>query len=110
MAREADTMNNASIRTVAAGGSGRSHEAMSRVYGGVEDGDEGRGVPSPVQATRTRQDAFCRAPFLEECPKYRGHKRDPKVTPETCDTVGERAPGVGNASHPQRPGVTRIRP
>jgi hypothetical protein len=63
---------------------------------------------------------LCRAPLHEECPKHHhGHKGDPGVTPETCGAVGERvqvilvwvrAPGVGNVSHPQRLGVTRIRP
>ena len=54
-----------------------------------------------------------------ECPKHQGHKEDPGVTPGTCGAVGERdqmilvwvrTPGVGNASHPWRLGVTRIRP
>ena len=48
-----------------------------------------------------------------------GRKGDPGLTPETCGTVDERAqmilmrvrvPGVGNACHPQRLGVTRVRP
>ena len=61
----------------------------------------------------------CRAPLLEECPQHHGHKRDPGVTPGTCGVIGERAqvilvwvraPGVGNASHPQRLRVTRVRP
>jgi hypothetical protein len=61
----------------------------------------------------------CCAPLLEECPKHHGHKGDPRMTPGTCSAVGERAqvimvwvraPGVGNASHPQRLGVTRVRP
>ena len=61
----------------------------------------------------------CRAPLHMECPKHHGHKGDPGVTPKTCDAVGERAqvilvwvraPGVGNASHPQRLGVMRVRP
>ena len=54
-----------------------------------------------------------------ECPKHHGHKGDPRVTPRTFGAIGERvqvilvwarAPGVGNASHPQRLGCTRIRP
>jgi hypothetical protein len=41
------------------------------------------------------------------------------VTPGTCGAIGERAQvilmwvralGVGNASHPQRPGIMRVRP
>ena len=52
------------------------------------------------------------APFHKE-----GHKGDPKVTPGTCGAIGERAqvilmrvraPGIGNASHPQRLGITRV--
>ena len=53
------------------------------------------------------------------CLKHQGHKGDPGVTPGTCGAVGERAqvilvwvraPGVGNASHPRRLGVMRVRP
>ena len=53
------------------------------------------------------------------CPKHHGHKGDPGVTPGTCGAGGEkaqvilvwvRAPGVGNASHPWRLGVMRVRP
>ena len=63
--------------------------------------------------------ARCRAPLLMGCPKHQGHKGDPGVTPGTCGAVGERAqvilvwvraPGVGNASHPRRLGVMRVRP
>ena len=51
--------------------------------------------------------------------KHHGHKGYPIVTPETCGTVGERAqvilvwvkaPGVGDASHPRRLRVTKVRP
>ena len=50
------------------------------------------------------------------CLKHHGHKGDPGVTPGTCGAGGERAqvilvwvraPGVGNASHPQRLGGMR---
>ena len=60
----------------------------------------------------------CRAPLLEECPQHHGHKGDPGVTLGTCGAIGERtqvilvwgrAPGVGNASHPRRLGVTMVR-
>ena len=53
------------------------------------------------------------------CPKHHGHKGDPGVTPRTCGAGGERAqvilvwlraPGVGNAFHPRRLGVMRVRP
>lgn len=46
-------------------------------------------------------------------------QRGPGVTPMTCGAIGERAqmnrmwvraPGVKNASHPQKLRVTRIRP
>ena len=59
------------------------------------------------------------APLLMGCLKHQGHKGDPGVTPGTCGAVGERAqvilvwvraPGVGNASHPRRLGVMRVRP
>ena len=52
-------------------------------------------------------------------PKHHGHKGDPRVTPGTCGAGGERAqmilvwvraPGIGNASHPRRLGVMRVRP
>ena len=52
------------------------------------------------------------------CPRHHGHKGDPGVTPGTCGAGGERAqvilvwvraPGVGNASHPRRLGVMRVR-
>ena len=61
---------------------------------------------------------WCRTPFLDECPQYHGHKGDFGVTLGTCGAIGERAgvilvwvraPGCGNASHPQGLGVTRIR-
>ena len=54
-----------------------------------------------------------------ECSKHHGHKGDPGVTPGTCGTVGERAqvilewvraPDIGNASHPWKLGVMRVRP
>ena len=32
-----------------------------------------------------------RAPLLEECPQYHGHKENPGVTLGTCDAIGERA-------------------
>jgi hypothetical protein len=32
------------------------------------------------------------------------------LTRETCGAVGERAPSVGNASHPQKLGVMKARP
>ena len=60
----------------------------------------------------------CRAP-LHECPKHHGHKGDLEMTPKTCGAVGERAQvilvwvkalGVGNAPHPWRLGVTRLKP
>ena len=53
------------------------------------------------------------------CLKDHGHKGDPGVTPGTCGADGEnaqvflvwvRASGVGNASHPRRLGVMRVRP
>ena len=53
------------------------------------------------------------------CPKHQGHKGEPGVTPGPCGAGGEkaqvilvwvRAPGVGNASHPRRLGVMRVRP
>jgi hypothetical protein len=59
------------------------------------------------------------APLHKGCPKHHGHKGDPGVTPRTCGAGGEkaqvilvwvRAPGVGNASHPQRLGVMRVMP
>jgi hypothetical protein len=55
----------------------------------------------------------CCAPLHKGCLKQQGHKGDPGVTPGTCGAGGEkaqvilvwvRAPGVGNASHPQRLG------
>ena len=64
-------------------------------------------------------DTYCRAPLLEECSQHHGHMGDPGVTPKTCGAIGERAqvilvwmraPGGGNASHPQELGVMRIRP
>ena len=71
----------------------------------------------PRKQTTIQQ--WCHAPLHEECPKHHGHKGGPGVTPGTCGAVGERAqvilvwvraPGVGNASHPQRLGGTRVRP
>jgi hypothetical protein len=62
---------------------------------------------------------LCRAPLHKGCPKHQGHKGDPGVTPGTCGAGGEKAqvilvrvrfPGVGNASHPRRLGVMRVRP
>ena len=62
---------------------------------------------------------ICRAPLFEECPQHHGHKKDPRVTRKTCGAIGERAqvilvwvraPGRGNASHPQELGVIRVRP
>jgi hypothetical protein len=61
----------------------------------------------------------CHAPLHKGCPKHQGHKGDPGVTPGICGAGGEnaqvilvwvRAPGVGNASHPRRLGVMRVRP
>jgi hypothetical protein len=60
----------------------------------------------------------CRAPLHKGCPKHHGHKGDPGVTPGTCGASGNkaqvilvwmRAPRVGNASHPQRLRVMRVR-
>ena len=63
--------------------------------------------------------ALCRAPMHEECPHHHGHKGGPRS--DTRDlwchwwegpsdaSVGE-GPSVDNASHPQRLGVTRVRP
>ena len=48
------------------------------------------------------EEANCRTPLHEECPRHHGHKGDPGVTPRTCNAIGERAPGVGNAFHPRR--------
>jgi hypothetical protein len=59
---------------------------------------------------------FCRAPLHKGCPKHRGHKGDPGVTPVCCGASGEkaqviivwvRAPSIGNASHPRGLGVMR---
>jgi hypothetical protein len=64
-------------------------------------------------------ETICCAPLHEECPKHHGHKGDPGMIPKTCVAVGERAqvnlvwvraPGVGNASHPWRLRVKRVRP
>jgi len=61
---------------------------------------------------------YC-APLHKRCHKQYGHKRDPIVTPGICRANGERAqmiivwvraPGVGNASHPQEQEVMRIKP
>ena len=69
--------------------------------------------------TRFSKLAYCRAPLHEECPKHHGHEGDLGVTPMTCGAVGDkaqvilvwvRAPSVGNTSHPQRLGITRVRP
>ena len=55
---------------------------------------------------------------IRGCPKHYGHKGGPGVTPRTCAAVGERAqmilmwlraPGIGNASHPQRLEGMRVR-
>jgi len=65
------------------------------------------------------KDQLCCAPLYKGCPKYHGHKGDPKVTLGTCGAGGEndqvivvwvRAPGVENASHPRGLGVMRVRP
>ena len=62
---------------------------------------------------------MCCAPLHRECLKHHGHKGDPGVTTRICGAIGERsqvilvwvrAPGVENASHPQRLEVTRVRP
>ena len=34
---------------------------------------------------------FCHAPFHEVCPKDHGHKGDPRWTPGTSGTIGEKA-------------------
>jgi hypothetical protein len=61
----------------------------------------------------------CCTPFYKECSKHHRHKGDLGVTPETCDANVERAQVflvwlrascVGNASHPQRLEVVRVRP
>ena len=61
---------------------------------------------------------ICRELLHKEHQNYYGHKGDPKVTPETCDDVGERtqvilvwvrALDVWNASHPQKLEITWIR-
>ena len=59
---------------------------------------------------------FFHAPLHEECLQHHGHKGDPVVTPGTCGAVCEKTlsnlsvgEGVGNASHPWRLGVTRVR-
>ena len=61
----------------------------------------------------------CHAPLHEECLKHHGHKGDLGVTPVTCGANGERAqvmlvwmraPGIRNACHPWRLGVTKVRP
>jgi hypothetical protein len=58
----------------------------------------------------------CCAPLQNGCLKHHGHKGNPRVTSKTCGTGGEktqvilvwvRAPGVGNASHPQNLGVMK---
>ena len=82
-------------------------------------------LPAPGMSSSTSwassaaEAVACHAPLLEECPQYHGHLGDPEVTPETCGAIGEkaqvilvwmRAQDVGNASHPQRLGVTRVRP
>lgn len=33
----------------------------------------------------------CRATIFKECPHYHGHKGNPRATPNTCSTIGERA-------------------
>ena len=67
---------------------------------------------------KNRDHGKCRALLLEECPQHHGHNGDPRVMPKTCAAIGERAqvilvwvraPGHGNASHPQKLGVTRVR-
>ena len=47
-------------------------------------------LPSVVSGA-TAKEPECRAPLLEECPQHHGHKGDPRVTPGTCGTIGERA-------------------
>ena len=60
----------------------------------------------------------CRTTLLEECPQDHGHRGNPRITPRTCGTIGERAQVIlvwvralrhGNASHLQGLGVTRVR-
>ena len=74
---------------------------------------------SPLSANACISNTYCCAPLLEECPQHHGYKGDPRVTPETCGAIGERAQvilvwvrarGVENASHPLRLGVTRVMP
>ena len=33
---------------------------------------------------------YC-TPLLEKCLQHHGHKGDPRVTPRTCEAIGERA-------------------
>ena len=59
------------------------------------------------------------APLLEECLQHYGHKGDPEVTHGTCGAIGERAQvilvwvralGIGNASHPRRLRIMKVKP
>ena len=34
---------------------------------------------------------LCRAPLYKECAQHHGYKGDPRLTPGTCGTIGERA-------------------
>jgi transposase InsO family protein len=89
--------------------------------GVLSPGVSSQGVPtsSPRVSSSSSPVGGCRAPLHKGCPKHQGHKGDPGVTPGTCGAGGEkaqmilvwvRAPGVGNASHPRRLGVMRVRP
>ena len=63
---------------------------------------------------------ICRTPLHEECPKHHEHKGDPGAIEHKdlwrhwwegpSDPIVGEGPGVGNASHPQRPGVTSVTP
>ena len=72
-----------------------------------------------IMALRERvRNLPCCTPLQEECPKHHGHKGDLRVKPKTCSAIGEKAQvilvlmkalAIGNASHPQRLRVTRVR-
>jgi hypothetical protein len=76
-------------------------------------------LPSLAKLRTELEGCYCCATLQKETPKYQGHKGDPGVIPGTCGVGGEKAqvilvwvkaPGVGNASHPQGLGVMRVRP
>ena len=37
---------------------------------------------------------YFRTPLHEECPKYHGHKGEPRMTPGTSGAIGERAQAI----------------